>query len=81
MTPAVVTCSVCAEPLELDSAVGLNGKFSHVLCFSAALKTALAPLKGAIRELSLPEALGPISAYEMGQITAAALKRQARRRK
>jgi hypothetical protein len=33
-----VICSVCSKPLPKTEAVGLNGRWSHAACFSAALK-------------------------------------------
>jgi hypothetical protein len=33
-----VICSVCSKPVPKGEAVGLNGRWSHTKCFSAALE-------------------------------------------
>jgi hypothetical protein len=41
-----VICSVCSKPLPKSEAVGLNARWSHTGCFSAALKgQTLSPAK------------------------------------
>ena len=75
-----VACWVCGKELPQAEAVGLNDRWSHVGCFTGALEKTLAPIKGAIRTINLPEKLYPRDAYDLGVATGAELHRKRRRR-
>lgn len=75
-----VACWVCRGEVEQADAVGLNGKWSHVRCFGRALDKTLAPVKGAIETINLPEKLHPRDAYDLGIDTGVRIQRKRRRR-
>ncbi len=43
-----VRCYLCRKPVLKSAAVGLNGRWLHVGCFTDGLKKEVAPLKSAL---------------------------------
>jgi len=49
-----MTCHVCKKPLpDLSQCVGLNGRYTHVDCFSRALSKTVKPMKDAMKKAGL----------------------------